>query len=57
MVTVLRKAFYGHWIHEVRCLSTDEKPTEGIFNGSELIEMDTGKLYMFDKDNEQWREL
>ena len=57
MVTVLRKAYYGYWIHEVRCLSTDEKPTEGISNGSELIEMDTGKLYMFDKDNETWREL
>lgn len=57
MVTVLRHTYYGHWIHDVRCLSTDEKPTEGINNGSELIEMDTGKIYLFDKENETWREF
>jgi hypothetical protein len=57
MVTVLRNAYYGHWVHDVRCLSTDEKPTEDIMNGSTLLEMDTGKMYMFDKDNETWREI
>lgn len=36
------------------CLSTDEKPTEGIVNGSSLIEMDTGTVYMFDAENSQW---
>ena len=57
MVTVLRHTYYGVWVHDVRCLSTDTKPTDGIHNGSTLLEMDTGKMYMFDKDNEQWREI
>lgn len=46
---------------ELRGLSTDEKPTElndkKIANGSTFIEMDTGKLYMYDLDNQQWREI
>lgn len=37
-------------------LSTDSKPTEGIANGSQFIELDSGKLYMFDKDSELWME-
>ena len=42
---------------DVFCLSTDTKPTDGIGNGSVLIEMDTSKAYMFDEDNAQWLEL
>jgi hypothetical protein len=38
------------------CLSTDEKPV-GATNGSFCIEMDTKKIYVYDKDNEQWREI
>lgn len=57
MVTVLRHTYYGSWVHDVRCLSTDEKPTEGIFNGSSCIEMDTGTGYMFDAENGEWHEL
>lgn len=57
MVTVLRHTYYGHWVHDVRCLSTDEKPTEGINNGSTCFEMDTGKMYMFDKENQEWLEF
>ena len=41
---------------EGECLSTDTKPTEGIGNGSKLLEMDTGKLYMFDAENITWVE-
>lgn len=44
--------FYG----EGSCLSSDSKPTENLINGSTLLEMDTGKVYMFDEANEQWRE-
>ncbi len=38
-------------------LSTDTKPT-GITggNGSAFVEMDTGKLYFYDADNDTWRE-
>lgn len=42
---------------ELRGLSTDEKPTTGIENGSMFIEMDTGKIYLYDLENEQWREI
>lgn len=37
-------------------LSTDQKPTEGIANGSVFIEMDTGKIYFYDLENTTWRE-
>lgn len=46
---------------ELRGLSTDIKPTEfgskKIDNGSVFIEIDTGKLFMFDLENTQWREI
>ena len=43
-------------------LSTDSKPTttvEGLYipNGSVYTEVDTGKTYMFDKDNATWYEV
>ena len=39
------------------CLSTDTKPTgEEIANGSELMEMDTSTLYLYDSDSGVWRE-
>ena len=49
---------------ELRGLSTDEKPImydeeidSYIDNGSMFIEIDTGKIYMFDLDNTQWKEI
>lgn len=42
---------------ELRGLSTDSKPTEGIENGSIYYEMDTKKIYMFDGENQQWLEV
>ena len=42
---------------EGECLSTDTKPTTDIANGSILIEMDTGKIFMFDATNSTWREI
>ena len=39
------------------CLSTDtEKPTNAS-NGSILYEMDTKKFYMYDAENEEWKEM
>ena len=38
-------------------LSTDNKPTTYVTNGSTFLEMDTSKVYVFDKTNTQWREL
>ena len=45
---------------ELRGLSTDEKPTEiddkKINNGSTFIEIDTGKIFFYDAENEEWKE-
>ena len=41
---------------DLRGLSSDNKPTDSqLPNGSTFIEMDTGKVYMWDKENTQWR--
>ena len=37
------------------CLSSDTKPTDNIENGSVLMEMDTGTMYIFDAENSVWR--
>lgn len=42
---------------EMRGLSTDEKPTENIVNGTVFIEIDTGKVYMFDAEGTEWKEF
>ena len=46
---------------ELRGLSTDEKPTviKGavVDNGSSFIEIDTGKVFLYDLENEQWKEI
>lgn len=46
---------------ELRGLSTDTKPTEldgqKIENGSTFVEIDTGKIYMYDLENEDWKEI
>ena len=57
MVTVLRQIVYDQWTHDVRCLSTDTKPTAHIANGSTCLEIDTGDLYVFDAENHQWNAI
>ena len=47
---------------ELRGLSTDgDKPTEiqgkEIDNGSQFIEIDTGKIYLYDYDSKTWGEI
>lgn len=42
---------------QASCLSTDIKPTTGIANGSTCIEINTGKIFMFDEDGAKWDEL
>lgn len=46
---------------ELRGLSTDTKPTtignSKIDNGSIFIEIDTGKIFMYDFENEEWKEI
>lgn len=42
--------YYG----EGECLSTDVKLTDGVFNGSVLIEMDTSTVYFYDANGAEW---
>ena len=42
---------------ESACLSTDSKPTTGIANGSMCLEMNTGKIYVFNEAGSTWVEL
>lgn len=46
---------------DLRGKSTDTKPTEingkKIDNGSVYVEMDSGKIYFYDLENEQWLEF
>lgn len=48
-------------IVELRGLSTDTKPDKvgnvNIDNGSIFIEIDTGKIYMYNLDAETWSEI
>ena len=46
MITTINEKTY-----EIRGLSTDPKPMEWVGNGSIFIEMDTGKVFMFDEQN------
>ena len=44
--------------YEFRGLSSDTKPVDDIIeNGSVFFEMDTKKVYMFNKDTKEWIEL
>ena len=62
MLTMETKEFFVRGDGEMSrfdgwCLSTDEKPTQGVLNGSCLIEMDTGKVFFFDEEGAAWREF
>ena len=38
-------------------LSTDTVRPEDCANGSQFIEMDTGKVFFYDAENQQWIEF
>ena len=42
---------------EGACLAADAKPTDGIANGSIVIEIDTGKIFMFNETGSAWAEV
>lgn len=45
---------------ELRGLSTDTKPTKvdgkDVPNGTVFVEIDTGKIYFYDLENQLWKE-
>lgn len=59
MFTKNKATYYdkGKVLIEAVCLSTDSKPTTGIANGSICIEMNTGKIFMFNEAASAWVEL
>ena len=46
---------------EFRGLSTDTKPTKAngkdVENGSTFFEINTGKVFMYDAENDNWNEI
>lgn len=47
----------GKIVVEAACNSTDDKPTDGIANGSLCLEVDTGKIFAFDEQGQVWTEI
>lgn len=53
----------GSWVHEYACLAKDEKltnitkPSLNIPNGSSCLEMDTGKVFLYDQESDTWLPL
>lgn len=49
------------YLCELRGLSTDVKPTNinggKIENGSSFIEIDTGDIYLYNLENEEWNNI
>ena len=57
MITIKKDgSIYGITPSQMYGLSKDEKPLD-VGNASVFFEMDTGNVFMFDKENKQWREL
>ena len=56
-ITMANETSNGKAYIEAACLSTDTKPTDSIANGSTCIEIDTGKIFMFDESGDAWTEL
>lgn len=61
MLTVYNE---GNNHHQWRGLSTDTKPTkwsannlDGAYNGDVFVEINTGKVFIFDETGNQWREF
>ena len=52
--TSLGRVEKGKQYVEYSGLSTDEKPTEDLLNGSVFFEIDTQDVYFFDEENEEW---
>lgn len=49
--------FNGAQYVEVACLSTDTKPTGNFLTGSTLIEVNTGKVYLYNSAASTWVEV
>ena len=59
MVRITEKKFIktGNIYYEFAGLSTDEKPTNGVVTGSLFLEVDTGDVYAYDEEGEEWNKI
>lgn len=59
MVSVVTQKFVSHDKYYVEAFgkSTDNKPDDGIVTGSVFVEVDTGKVYLYDEETDAWLEL
>lgn len=57
MVSIYVHDANGKFVYDVRCKSTDTKPTTKVPNGSTCIEVDTGKGFLFDAEGVEWVEI
>lgn len=58
MLSITKAHYQGDALFiEAVCKSTDAKPTSGIANGSQIVEMDTSKVYFFDAEESAWIEF
>ena len=49
---------YQNYHPTIYGLSTDDKSTiQGLSNGWSFFEMDTGKVYVYDQENDRWIEM
>lgn len=56
MITLYRPANYNNPRAQSLCgSSTDTKPTD-VENGAKFVEIDSGKVYRFDRENKVWYE-
>lgn len=46
----------GRSVKDYSCLSTDSKPVKAA-NGSILVEVDTGDIYIFDETSKTWNKM
>lgn len=51
---MVTQEYYGSVVEVFYLTSSDTKPTEDVDNGSVIIEIDTGKKFVFDKENGTW---
>ena len=59
MVRVTETKFIGKGLRYVEFagLSTDDKPTVKVATGSLFMEVDTGDVYAYDEENEEWNKV
>ena len=55
MITLYRASYQNEArAAEFQGLSTDDKPVDHVNNGAYFEEIDTGTIYRFDAENQEW---